>query len=479
MPASLFFYDLETSGLNPRSARIMQFAGQRTDMDLRPVGEPINILIKLTPDVLPDADAVLVTGITPQATLSDGVTEAEFLKFFYQTIATPNTVFLGYNSIRFDDEFMRFLHYRNFYDAYQWHWCDGCSRWDVLDVVRLTRALRPEGIKWPFDSSGAPSNRLELLTSLNEVDHTNAHDALNDVNATIAVARLIKDRQPKMFDYLFGMRDKKKVTELTQSGQPFVYASGKYPSQFEKTAVVMSLIAHPKKRGMLVYDLRHDPSKFLSLSVEEIAERWRWVKEPTSPRLPVKVLQYNRCPAIAPLGVLDESTQKRLKMDLTTIQRHYNLIKAAVDWPDKLLGAIEILDRKQQTALLTHEQDVDGKLYDGFLDSHDNNLLSVVRAAQPGELSELREEFHDSRLKALLPLYKARNYPASLTTEERTEWENFCQQRLFEGQEQNRIARYFHRLQELASRTTNAQQMYLIEELRLYGGSIMPSEALA
>src|SRR3954451_6576935 len=111
MAASFFFYDLETSGFDPRSARIMQFAGQRTDMDLQPIGEPVNVLIKLTPDVLPEPDAILLTGITPQQTIADGVTEAEFLKLFYDQVVQPDTTFMGFNTIRFDDKFMHFLNY--------------------------------------------------------------------------------------------------------------------------------------------------------------------------------------------------------------------------------------------------------------------------------------------------------------------------------------------------------------------------------
>src|SRR5581483_1177295 len=171
MAASFFFYDLETSGFSPRTARIMQFAGQRTDMALQPIGEPVNAFIKLSPDIVPDPEAVMVTGITPQKTLADGITEYEFLKLFYEIIATPDTIFVGFNNVRFDDEFMRFLHYRNFYDAYEWQWKDGRSRWDLLDVVRMVRALRPEGIEWPFAPDGKPSNRLEFMTAVNKLDH--------------------------------------------------------------------------------------------------------------------------------------------------------------------------------------------------------------------------------------------------------------------------------------------------------------------
>ena len=255
MSASFYFYDLETSGINPRSARIMQFAGQRTDMELRPLSEPDNLMIKLTEDILPEPDAVLVTGITPQATNVDGITEAEFLKYFENSIAQPETIFVGYNNVRFDDEFMRFSHYRNFYDAYEWSWRDHRSRWDLLDVIRMTRALRPEGIEWPFAPDGKPSNRLELLTSVNGLDHQNAHDALSDVYATIAVARLLKNKQPRLFDYLLNTRNKQAVKDLVETGKPFVYSSGKYPNSYQKTTVAVSLGAHPGKQGVLVYDL--------------------------------------------------------------------------------------------------------------------------------------------------------------------------------------------------------------------------------
>lgn len=245
MAASFFFYDLETSGFNPREARVMQFAGQRTDLNLKPIGEPHDHFIKITEDVLPDPDAVLLTGITPQQTIAEGITEAAFLKIFQNEIATPDTIFLGYNTVRFDDEFMRYLLWRNFYDAYEWQWQNGRSRWDLLDVVRMTRALRPEGIAWPFDSDGNPANRLELLTSLNKLYHANAHNALSDVHATIELARLLRNKQPKLFDFLLDMRDKNNIAKLVDTGQPFVYSSGKYPSEFHKTTVAVKLADHP------------------------------------------------------------------------------------------------------------------------------------------------------------------------------------------------------------------------------------------
>lgn len=478
MAASFFFYDLETSGFSPREARIMQFAGQRTDLELRPIGEPVNELVKLTDDILPDPDAVFITGITPQQTLADGFTEAEFLQRFTADVATPGTIFIGFNSIRFDDEFMRALHYRNFYDPYEWQWQDNRGKWDLLDVVRMTRALRPSGIQWPFDIHGKPTNRLELLTGLNKLSHEAAHDALSDVQATIEVARMIRNKQSKLFDYLFSLRTKKAIAEVVESNEPFVYTSGRYASEFEKTTVAVNVCAHPKRAGsVFVYDLRHDPTQYKDLSAEQLAEKWRWKKDSEEPRLPVKKLQYNHCPAIAPLGVLDESSQQRLKINLATIQKHWAALKNMGDFAERLCQADELLEAKPQTSLLTVEQDVDASMYNGFFNEPDKQAMRVVRAASPEELSNLGLQFNDQRLIALLPLYKARNFSKTLTDEERGSWERYRTQKLMGGGQHSKMAQFLTRLQKIAEGgNLTGHQEYLLEEMKLYAESIMPEQ---
>lgn len=475
MAASFFFYDLETSGVNPRESRIMQFAGQRTDLQLRPIDEPANVLIKLTSDVLPDPDAILLTGITPQATLADGLTEAEFLRYFTDEIALPQTIFVGFNSVRFDDEFMRYLHYRNFFDAYEWQWQDQRSRWDMLDVVRMTRALRPQGIQWPFDAKGKPSNRLELLTSLNKLNHEHAHDALSDVFATIEVARLIRSKQEKLFDYLLAMRDKNKVADLVETGQPFVYTSGQYASQFEKTTVAVKIADHPKNQAALVYDLRFDPEQFRTVSAEELAQKWQFKKDRTEPPLPVKKLQTNKCPAVAPLGVLDEASCQRLQIDLEQIKQNAQVLGTMPDFATKLVKACEILDTQFQNSLFSDERQVDGQLYDGFINNRDKIVMSALRIAKPEEFENMLDKFEDKRLQALLPLYKARNFPRTLNDTERQSWEVFCQQRLMEGGTRSRMAQFLQRLQDIAAKNSlTSHQGYILEELKLYAESIMP-----
>jgi exodeoxyribonuclease-1 len=477
---TLYFYDLETSGINPRSSRIMQFAGQRTDLDLVPIGDPDNIIIKLSEDILPDPDAIMITGISPQQTLADGITESEFLDYFHKKIALKGTIFAGFNTIRFDDEFIRFTNYRNFYDAYEWQWQDQRSKWDILDVVRMTRALRPDGINWPFTSDGKASNRLELLTSVNRLDHFNAHDALSDVNATIAVARLIKQKQPKLFDYLLSMRDKNAIAKLVNSSEPFIYTSGRYSAEFEKTTVVISIASHPVQKGsVFVYDLRYDPAPFADMSPEQLAELMAKYKfEEGDLRLPVKQLQFNKCPAVAPMNVLDMASKNRLKIDTEIVNNNLQKLAKIEDFGDRIQEAVRINEKQRQQSIVSDINIVDNQLYDGFFNDYDKEKMRLVRESKQDQLADLSLDFADSRLGNLLLLYKARQFPSSLNIDEQSEWQTYKKQKILDGDQESPLVKYFSRIDQLSKQSgLTKNQQYLLEELKLYGQSIVPYDS--
>ena len=468
MAQTFFFYDLETSGLNPRQDRIMQFAGQRTDMNLEPIGDPYNLLVTLNDDTLPSPDALMVTGITPQKTVEEGYSEAQFARMLSEEIFTPETIAVGFNNIRFDDEFIRHLLWRNFHDPYEWSWKDGRSRWDLLDVVRLTRALRPEGINWPLDDKGEPSNRLELITSANGIAHENAHDALADVTALIAVTKLIKQKQPQLYDYLLKMRDKKVVQQLVNvdDKKPFVYASGRYDKEFAKTTVAFPLTTS-RNGGVVVYDLRYDPTPFVGLSVEELSAKlfasWEERQAEDFVKLPVKELQYNRCPAVAPLGVLEQGDGwRKISLDLKTVQKHQNILLNHPDFAEKLRS---IFENKPAFKKLP---DPEAQLYDGFLNDRDRIRVEAVRNADERELADFHPEFQDERLAPLLLHYKARNFPRSLSEDDLAQWETWRAQRL-----QAQLPGFMTALRRLAPTATDEQQ-FILQELQLWAESTLP-----
>ena len=466
MGKTFFFYDLETSGLKAREDRIMQFAGQRTDLNLEPIGEPVNILVKMTDDALPSPGAINVTKITPQQTLMDGVREAEFCKYVTEEIFVPDTVAVGYNTVRFDDEFMRAILWRNFYDAYEWEWKDGRSRWDMLDVVRLTRALRPEGINWPFTDDGKPTNRLELITKLNGLEHAHAHDALSDVYATIAVAKLIKEKQPKLFEYLYKMREKNAVKKLVnlEDKQPFVYASGRYSNEFNKTTVVVPLTAG-RNGNVLVYDLRYNLERvlsdplFLGHTQGRSAKLTVLEKGDSATRsnfFPIiKELCYNKCPAVAPLAVLD-SQDGWSKIGLTKEQVEENL-QILMEHPE---FAERMRSEYEKRPEFPPAIEPEAALYDGFLNDTDRIKVAAVRNAESRNLADFHPEFIDERLPELLLHYKGRNYPECLSESEVEKYEEYRRQRL-----ERQASRFLQELETI-------QDGFLKEELMLYMQSL-------
>ena len=446
MKQTFFFYDLETSGLNPRMDRIMQFAGQRTDMELNPIGEPVNILVKMTEDALPSPGAVMVTKITPQMTF-DGITEKSFATFVANEIFTPGTVAVGYNTVRFDDEFMRATLWRNFYEPYEWEWKDGRSRWDMLDVVRMVRALRPEGINWPVTEDGKATNRLELLTKMNGLSHEHAHDALSDVYATIAVAQMIRDKQPEMFSFLFKMRDKKEIKKYVnlENKRPFVYVSGRYSSEHNKATVAFPLTSG-RNGNVLVYDLRYNLDEVLS-------DKSRESLYPI-----VKELCYNKCPAVAPVGVLDKA-DGWAKIGLTpeVVEKNLQALLSHPEFAEKMRAEAE--EKPEFPPAVEPE----AALYDGFLNERDKIKVEAVRNADAEKLADFHPEFIDERLPELLLHYKGRNFPESLSEDEALVWEEYRQERL-----KRQAPKFLAELERVREKDD-----FVAEELRLYFESLL------
>ncbi|MDR3125817.1 MAG: exodeoxyribonuclease I [Candidatus Nomurabacteria bacterium] len=450
---SFFFYDLETSGLNPRFDRVMQFAGIRTTPNLEPVGQPVNFLVKLSGDILPSPEALLVTGITPQMTLADGISEHEFARILSEEVFTPDTVAIGFNNIRFDDEFIRHTLWRNFYDPYEWSWANGRSRWDLLDVTRLTRALRPDGINWPT-VDGKAVNKLELLAKANKIKQVHAHDALSDVEALIGLTRLIRQKQPKLFNYLYNLRDKKSIAELVNldNPKPFTYASGRFQHP-DKTTAAFPISVGRKAGSTLVYDLRFDPTQIDFNSEPELT----WVD------LPIKELQYNRCPAVAPLGVLDKAAQQRLELPLKVIQDNLSKLLKHRDIVDKL---VNIWSEKPDFPPAT---DVEAQLYDGFVIEADRPRIQTVRQLDTAGLADFHPDFKDDRLDQLLLRYKAREFPGSLTKSEHETWTSFVRQKY-----RAELPKLETKLAELSK--THPDQQFILEELRLWAESNLPAD---
>ncbi|MEK1910420.1 MAG: exodeoxyribonuclease I [Pseudomonas chlororaphis] len=460
---SIFWYDYETTGINPRCDRPLQVAGIRTDFELNEIGEPVNLYCQPSDDILPHPAACMITGITPGRLAEQGLSEADFMTRVHAQLAAPGTCGAGYNTLRFDDEMTRYSLYRNFFDPYAREWQGGNSRWDLIDVVRTAYALRPEGIVWPRDEEGRVTLKLERLTAANGIDHGHAHEALSDVRATIALARLIRDKQPKLYEWLFQLRSKQKVMDQVRLLQPLVHISGRFSAARSYVGVVLPLAWHPRNRNaLIVCDLHLDPQGLLELDAETLRQRLYTRREDLAEGelpVPLKLIHINRCPVVAPLNVLRGEDQQRLQLDMAEYKaRALRLSDAQEVWRDKLAAIYASED-------FAPSVDPEQQLYDGFIGDRDRRLCEQVRNAEPLHLGQEQWPFDDERLPELLFRYRARNFPETLNGEEQERWKSFCQQRLCDPQwgAPNTLESFNQAAAELRVSATSIQRQVLDE----------------
>lgn len=478
MENSIYWHDYETFGVDPRRDRAAQFAGVRTDEDLNIIGEPLVIYCRPAPDMLPHPQSCLITGITPGQALERGVPEAEFICRIHEEFSQPQTCVAGYNNLRFDDELTRQLLYRNFYDPYEREYRNGNSRWDIIDMVRLCAALRPDGIEWPRKEDGSVSFRLEELCAANGIAHESAHDALSDVLATIALAKLIRERQPKLYDYVFRLRAKAEVeTRLDIVRRtPLIHVSSMYPAGQGCMALVAPLTRHPIDRnGFLVYDLRQNPEEWMALSVEDIRRRLFSRREELGedePRIGLKVLHSNRCPVVAPSSLLTADLADQWHIDMEQARRHWQLL---VENPQVIARVASAYDDESRQGYV--ESDPDFMIYGGgFFGANDKKTMAQIRASQPRDLIAWLPGFADPRLDEMLFRYRARNYPETLNEMECQRWESY---RLAALQRDESVRgagvgliEFERELAQLRDLYPSGPQRLILDELETYAGSL-------
>ncbi|MEF1291281.1 exodeoxyribonuclease I [Vibrio sp. M260118] len=423
---TFFFFDYETWGTSPAKDRPCQFAGVRTDMDFNIIGEPLVIYCQPPADYLPAPEAALITGITPQTAESQGLSEPEFIAKIHEQLATPNTISLGYNNIRFDDEVTRYTCYRNFLDPYAWSWQNGNSRWDLLDVMRACYALRPEGVNWPENEEGFISFKLEHLSVANGIEHENAHDAMADVIATIEMAKKVKAAQPKLFDYFLSMRHKRKLNELVDIVKmtPLMHVSGMLGKECNYTSWIVPVAWHPTNQNAVIcVDLAKDPQALLDLDTEQLNKRLYTKRSELGPDelpVPVKLVHLNKCPILAPAKTLTAENAEKIGIDREKCLENLALLRQHPEIREKLIGVYGI-EREYEKST-----DVDSMLYDGFFSPADKAAMDIIRETGPNNLAALDIAFNDDRIAPLLFRYRARNFPWTLDEAEQQRWATHC-----------------------------------------------------
>lgn len=472
MADSFLFYDLETFGQDPRRTRIAQFAAIRTDADLNIIDEPVSFFVKPADDLLPSPVATLITGITPQHALAVGVSEAEAFARINDLMARPGTCTLGYNTLRFDDEFVRHGLFRHFYDPYEREWRNGNSRWDLLDMMRLLHALRPDGVVWPQREDGATSFKLEHLALANNVRQGDAHEALSDVHATIGLARLFKQAQPRLWDYALKLRDKRFVSSLldVEAMQPVLHISMRYPAQRLCAAPVLPVARHPYINNRIIaLDLEGDIDSVLALPAETLAARLYTRAADLAEgeqRVPLKEVHVNKVPALVAWNHLRPADHARLGIDVAAIDARAAQLRAH---GPALAEKVRQVYSGERTL---PPSDVDGALYDGFLADGDKALMPRIRTSPPTDLAGFAERLRDARMPELLFRYRARNHRATLDAADTERWNAYRRERLL-GESalgEQTLPQYREQIDTLAAEhADHPDKRALLEQLRAWG----------
>jgi exodeoxyribonuclease-1 len=482
MSQSILWYDYETFGADPSYDRPAQFAGIRTDENLNEIDEPVQFFCRPSPDYLPHPQALMITGITPQQCLQDGLPENEFIDQINQILSVPDTCTAGYNSIRFDDEVTRYTLYRNFYDSYAREWQNGNSRWDILDVMRCAYALRPEGINWPKNAEGKVSFRLEDLTAANGIDLGKAHDAVVDVRATIAVAKMLLEKQPKLYRYLFEHRVKHKLASLVDvdNHKPLVHVSGMYGVDRGCMAIVVPICWHPtNKNSFIAFDLSTDPKSLANLTIEQMQQRLfsRQVDLPEGiDRLGLKEVHINKSPVLAPAATLTPDQAARWEISGDLLRANLATLKGLLVEDSSILQNLHGVYTQRDFAVKT---DVDTLLYSGgFWSNMDKKAMAQIHATPPKSLASLKVQFQDPRGEEMFFRFRARNYPEYMTEDDHERWAQHCIDSLLGSGPGLNFEQFSQALQQAVQDNQNDQdKMFILQELQLYAESIYPSDA--
>jgi exodeoxyribonuclease I len=412
MQKSYLFYDIETSGLNKCFDQVLQFAAIRTDLELNEL-ERHEILVKLNPDTVPSPQAILVHQLTLKQ-LETGLCEYEAMREIHQLFNTPGTITVGYNTLGFDDEFLRFSFYRNLLTPYTHQYANNCSRMDLYPITTMYYLFKPEGIIWPKIAE-KPTLKLEHLSTHNKLANGKAHEAMTDVEATLTLARLLH-KEREMWDYLCGYFDKKtdlerlaKITIAFGEYSQALLVDGSFGIERFYQCPVLGLGMHNHYKNQSLW-LQLDSVRLAETPLADISQaafihRKRFGEQPLL--LPLnkrfdKYLSDERCQLI----VSNISWLQKNPQHLNEIVRYHKEYK----YPE------------------VPNLDVDAALYqNGFIKDTELQLCNRFHMANLLEKIGMIKRFTNPNLRTQAIRVLGRNYPEVLSDDYRQEFVSYLQ----------------------------------------------------
>ncbi len=474
---TFYWFDYETFGLDKGRDRPAQFAGLRTDENLNEIGRRDVFYCLAAEDYLPSPQSCLITGITPLTCFDDGDPEAVFANKIFERLNQPGTISVGYNNFSFDDHVCRYLFFRNLIDPYKREYGDGKARLDLYQIVIAAYAFKNDILRWPRTAEGNLVLRLEELTKANGLTHEHAHDAMSDTLATMLLAKAIKTKEPKFWDYAVSLSSKAEVKKFFSVSDPLIYVDRSAGEARRFLRAIYPICENPSKPNeWLCWDLCHDPQELFDLTADDVAKRLYVSKEDRAKGvapIPLVRVRINNAPFVIRVP---KTFDKRFGMTLglsyaELLQRATVLKNGDYSFLDSLL--VSISETESRFFNLKGEE-IETSLYSGgFLSNSDRNTLERLRAKEPEEIAEEYGslDFDNPELTHLIRRYLARNFPYVLSAEDALEWRRYREDHLITGKDNSRtFESFFEEISRL--REEYPQKEGVLDELEEYGREI-------
>jgi exodeoxyribonuclease-1 len=401
------FYDIETTGLNKAFDQILHFAAIRTDLNFNEI-ERYEIKIRLNPDIIPSPYAMLTHHMRLHE-IADGISEYAAVKQIHQLINTPGTISLGYNTLSFDDEFLRFSFYRNLLPPYTHQYANQCGRMDIYPMTLMYFLFKPSVLNWP-KKEGKISLKLEELNNANQFVTGRAHHAMVDVEATLALAKKLS-AEHDMWDYVVGYFNKKSEQDRLQKlgSDDALMVLGKLGTDRFFQSIVLALGDHYHYKNQLLW-LRLDDKDFSQLTPETLLTHTYVLQKKSGEPGFLLPLKERFMQHISPERLALATANKQWLYEhadfFKQISEHYRSYKYPV----------------------LPETDIDASLYiNGFWSAQEEAFCRRFSNATPEEKSRLMETITNPKLYALALRIMGRNFPEKLSAKQREEFSHYLQ----------------------------------------------------
>jgi exodeoxyribonuclease-1 len=450
------FYDTETTGLEPAFNQILQFAALEADEDLNEV-DCINIRCRILPYIVPSPGALLVTKMSPKDLVSSNYSHLQMIYEIRNWVAKKcPCIFIGHNSIKFDEDFLRHAFYKTLHPLYLTN-TDGNIRGDTMRIAQAAAIFAPGSINVPLSEKGKLSFKLGNIARANDIDlkEEDAHDALADVRATLELARLLKRRVPEIWDQMLHNASKKPALAFMRSNPAFCLAE----FNFGKSAsyVVSVITPNPKQDSeMAVFDLSYNPSDYLDCSVEELLAVMKGKERA------IRIVAANKQPIMVDTSI-GHCILEEKSIDPELLAKHVQQIQAATEFKQRVATALTM--RYPDEEVHNHTEKM---IYQGFAPQSDIALMVKFHAANVEERVSICNRFSDARYREMASKLMYAECPDQMERSERVKIEEHFRDRLLATEEKLPWLTISQAIKDVAELREKGEQLDLLADIEAF-----------